>query len=271
MDGKQPITARREKISASAISRGLHTEFIGQNIFLYDSCPSTNLSAKQSLSASNGSVFISERQTSGRGRHGRNWCSEDSCGIYMSILLKPRLSPEALPAVTLVAGLSVSSALSKLCNMDFSIKWPNDIIFGTKKICGILSELAIDKTANIIVGIGINVTNTHFPAELSEKAGSVMTETGITLSRNEVISLVLNEFEKYYTVFLENGFSSLKDEYEKNCVTVGREVFIITPAEKYTAHTVGIAQDGSLLAERSGKVEKISSGEVSVRGIYGYV
>ncbi len=261
------------KISPARISDALHTDFAGRKIYFYESCDSTNKRAKEEPLAPHGSVFVAERQDSGRGRRSRAWVSEPMCGIYMSLLLKPEITADAVSQITLVSGLSVQSALKKLSSAEVMIKWPNDIVLDGKKVCGILTELAAEENSisYVVTGIGINVNNKHFPGEISDRATSLAISAGKTFDRNIIIAAVLNEFEKYYNIFMESGFSALKDKYEKNCITVGKDIRVITPSADYTAHAAGISPDGRLIAEHGGKTEIINSGEVSVRGICGYI
>lgn len=256
----------------SSIKEKLNTEFIGKKILYYNTTDSTNLEAKRNCHHPDGTVFIANHQTNGRGRLSREWASDSSNAIYMSILLKPTLTPEDISKITLIAGLSVTSALNKISKEKTYIKWPNDCILNKKKVCGILTELSITNSENnVIVGIGINVNNTSFSDELKDKATSLFLENHKTFNCSEIIALTLSEFEIYYSLFLKQGFSSLIDEYSSLCITIGREVEIITPSEKYTAKAIGITSEGELLIEREGLTEKLKSGEVSVRGFFGYI
>lgn len=261
------------KISDGEIYARLSTRFMGRSIFLYDSCTSTNQCAAESFPAPDGSVFVAECQTAGRGRRGRSWSSDDKGGIYMSLLLKPHFSPAFSAPITLVAGLAVCTATRSLCRIDAAIKWPNDIVCNGKKICGILSEISTEKgqIKYITIGIGINVNNDTFGTELSEKATSLLIETGKSFSRAEIIAEVLNRFEKYYVEFSKNGFAVLKEEYEKFCITLGKEVSVSQKDGAYRAHALGISPDGGLVIMCENGVKIVSSGEVSVRGIYGYI
>lgn len=262
-----------EKISQNTIKKLLTTRYIGKNIFCYDTIDSTNTEAKRKLSSPDGSVFIAEHQQKGRGRLSRVWESEKSCGIYMSVLLKPQLSPDSVPEITPVTGLAVASALRKICNVPVLIKWPNDIVISGKKLCGILAELTIPEgeIPHVIVGIGINVNNHSFPDGISDIATSIFCETEKTFDRSEIVAAVLSEFERYYEIFLNYGFPALLKEYTELSATVNREVEIISPTGCYRAFATGIDPDGSLIISHNGKTEKVSSGEVSVRGIYRYV
>ena len=261
----------KDIISSDKIKSQIKTEFIGHKIYCYDCVDSTNLTAKENQTEPEGTVFIANHQLKGRGRLQREWSSESSSGIYMSILLKPSLPPEEFSLITLLAGLSVTVALNKISGKQSFIKWPNDCIISGKKVSGILTELSVSDTNNVIVGIGINVNNSSFPADLKDKATSLYMENHYKYDRCEIIGNVLSEFEKYYNKFLKNGFSSLIDEYSKLCITSGREVEIITPSENYKAKAIGVDSSGKLLIEKDGKTEAIGSGEVSVRGILGYV
>lgn len=261
-----------EKLSVSKIKSKLNTEFFGRKIHHFSVTDSTNSLAKENPQEPDGTVFIAEKQLKGRGRLSREWLSEQSEGIYMSVLLKPSIPPEQIPKITLVAGLSATVALNKISSENVLIKWPNDCVINGKKICGILTELSCLPSENTVtVGIGINVNNTLFPKDLKSKATSLLLETGRTYSREDIVSLILSEFEKRYIIFLNQGFSALAAEYSRLCVTLDREVEIISPSERYTAYASGIDSEGRLLINLSDGVKAIDSGEVSVRGILGYV
>lgn len=251
------------------IKNRLNTKFIGQNIFVYSETDSTNNRAKEKHNAPDGSLFIAEVQNHGKGRLGRGWEAPAGVGIWMSLLLKPPLLPNDVAQITLIAGLAVCRALG--CGA--KIKWPNDIVIGSKKVCGILAEMSaeINMVNYVVCGIGINVNIASFEGELSEKATSLRIETGKKHDRSQIVGRVLTEFETLYTDFLENGLKNILPEYKNLCVTLNRDVQVVYKHKTVTARAVDIDECGSLVVEQDGKRIAITSGEVSVRGIYGYI
>ena len=260
-----------KSLSLENIQKSLNTEFIGKNIIYYKTTDSTNLQAKIHFNEPDGTVFISEHQTEGRGRLSRSWHSLPNTGIYMSILLKPEPLPLNISAITLILGLSAAVSIEKISNSPVFIKWPNDIVINSKKVCGILTELTGKKNSYIVAGIGINVNTPNFPESLKETATSIDLENNMQIDREALFSELLHEFEKNYKIFLKKGFGAFRDEYEKKCITLNRELEIITPLESYKAKGVSIDTSGALMIEKDGEIKSISSGEVSVRGIYGYI
>ena len=256
-------------ITENGIKAGLNTEFIGQNIFYYNETDSTNNRAKEEHTAPDGSLFIAEIQNGGKGRLGRSGEAPAGVGIWMSILLKPNLSPTDITQITLIAGLAVCRSLGH----EAKIKWPNDIVINGKKICGILAEMSaeINMVNYVVCGIGINVNIPSFDGELAKKATSLLIETGKNHIRTQIIQRVLTEFEILYIDFLQNGLKNILPEYKALCITLNRDVQVIYKHETIIAKAVDIDEDGSLIVEKDGERIIVSSGEVSVRGIYGYV
>ena len=246
-----------------------NTNLIGQNVVYFETIDSTNTVAKQN-DYKDGTVIIAESQTAGKGRLGRVWESEYNTGIYMSIVLMPNIPPERIPMLTLVAGISVCNVLTKMCGIDFKIKWPNDIVADGKKVCGILTEGVISKNQNkAVVGIGINVGNKSFGNELSDKASSIYMLTNKSFERESIINTLLEEFEKAYNNYLE-GKPFIKD-YEKLCININRQVTFVKDDEQIRGTAASVAENGELVIKKEdGTTLNINSGEVSVRGIYGY-
>lgn len=236
-------------------------------VFYYQSVISTNMEAKGAENVPDKSLFIAETQTGGRGRLGRKWSSPAGTGIFMSLYLEPEISAFDVSLITLIAGLAVCR-----CIKGSKIKWPNDVLIKDKKVSGILTEMSaeMDRVGKVIVGIGVNVNNEVFGIDLIEKATSLYRETGRKHSREKIATDILDEFFVLYDEFLKSGFSHLKKEYVKNCVTLNRDVLIIKNDQEYAARAVDITERGELVVEYSGKTEVINSGEVSVRGLLGY-
>lgn len=258
-----------DNIDASRITARLKTEFIARNIRYVNVTDSTNDEAKRCSEMPDGSLIIAEVQTAGKGRLGRAWTSPRGAGVWMTLLLKPEIDPYRVSQITLIAGIAVCHAIGR----DARIKWPNDIVIGGKKTCGILTEMAAetDRIAYVLCGIGINVNTPDFPAELKDKATSMYIETGVIQDREEVAAKTLNEFERLYKIFIKDGFEPLLDEYRRDCVTLNKRVRLIYNHETVTGTAVDVSSDGALVVDTDNGRISVTSGEVSVRGIYGYI
>ncbi|MGN0304838.1 MAG: biotin--[acetyl-CoA-carboxylase] ligase [Lachnospiraceae bacterium] len=225
--------------------------------------------------AGQGTVVIARRQTAGKGRRGRCWHSDSPDSIYMSLLLRPEFSPDKASMITLVAALAVSQSIERVCSLETKIKWPNDILVQEKKVCGILTELYLkeEEIDFLIIGIGINVKQEEFPKELASIATSLEKEAGEAVDREELIHVLLKDFEENYRKFLScQDLSLLQPEYNKRLISRGRQVQVMGTRQQLSGEAVGINQTGELLVKKSdGLTEAVYAGEVSVRGIYGYV
>ncbi len=257
-----------DTITAEKIADSLSTDFIGQNIVYFAETDSTNNAAKRGCDYPDGTLFIAEHQTLGKGRMGRSWVSPPGEGIWMSLLLKPSIPPSKAAAVTLAAGLSAIDAIGD----DASIKWPNDVLINSKKVCGILTEMSAetDMVHYLIVGVGINVNNRSFPDDLINKATSLYIERNQSCDRCSVIRAFLESFERRYISFLNNGVAPIIDAYKQRCATLNRDVLVIRDGKTITAHALDIDETGSLVVESDGKRFAVNAGEVSVRGLLGY-
>jgi BirA family biotin operon repressor/biotin-[acetyl-CoA-carboxylase] ligase len=254
----------------------LSTKYIGKNIIYYDSVGSTNSIAKElaEKGQEHGTVIISEEQTTGRGRLGRNWVSPKFKGIWMSIILRPNIITENISQITLLGAAAVQKAIMNM-GIKTSIKWPNDIVLRSKKVCGILTEMSgeIDHINYIVMGVGINVnlSEKDIPWELKEVATSLKLGSGQYVDRKILVSNVLNVFEKLYSDFECNG--NIKETIEicrKNSMLIGREIQLINRGKVTIAKAIDISDSGQLVVEnQKGSLEYIVSGEVSIRGIYG--
>ena len=235
------------------------------DFFFYESVGSTNTEALRCADARDKSLFLAENQTSGRGRGNRRW-EAGYGGMYMTILLKPDKITDDIAVLTLMAGLAVSHTIKGAL-----IKWPNDIILGDKKAAGILAETRISgNTGSIAIGIGVNANNTEFSPEIEKKATSIYLYTGKLQNIADLTIKIYGEFFKLYADF-EVGFSKIKEEYCKKCITLNREIEVIKSGEKTVMQACGITDKGELLARADGKTEVINFGDVSVRGLLGYV
>ena len=222
-----------------------------------------------------GTVILAARQTAGKGRRGRSWESPRGTGIWMSFLLRPEFEPAHASMLTLTAAMAVAQGIRRATGLDCQIKWPNDIVINGKKLCGILTEMSTEdnQIRYVVVGIGINVNIREFPEEISSTATSLLLESGHSVRRAVLVDHVLRAWEEYYTEFLKTlDFQNLKKEYNACLVNNGRQVQILAPQGAWTGVSLGIDREGQLLVEKpDGSIEPVVSGEVSVRGVYGYV
>lgn len=251
------------------------TNVVNKIIYL-DEVDSTNTRAK--LEADKGapdwSLVAADRQISGKGRRGRSFDSPAGVGIFMTLILKPDFAPSKASMLTLISGMAVCRGLQEMTGLDTMIKWPNDIVRNGRKICGILTEMSSEMECinYVVVGIGININNTKFPEDIADVATSVKLETGRTHRRSDIIACVLKHLKKYYDIFLQTeDLSLLKDEYNSLMINAGKKVLVVQGAESWEAVAKSIDDDGELIIEKNGQTSRVMSGEVSVRGVYGYV
>lgn len=255
----------------------IDTDWAGQTIYYFDQTDSTNIRAKQlgEEGAPHGTLIVAGQQNAGRGRRGRTWESPPGVSIYMSIVLRPEMAPVKAPMLTLVMALGAADSLKECTGLDVQIKWPNDIILNGKKLAGILTEMSteMDYINHVVIGVGINVNTEWLPEELEGKATSLRLETGRIIRRSEMIASIMKEFEKNYQLFIETqGLWQMQEKYNSLLVNREKEVRILGVKEEYTAYALGINEKGELLVRRdNGEIEAVLAGEVSVRGVYGYV
>lgn len=192
----------------------------------------------------------------------------------MTVMLKPDIEPNNASMLTLVAALAVSAAMRKLTGRPAGIKWPNDIVMNGKKVCGILTEMSaqVDYVNHIVVGIGINVHNESFPEEIAQVATSLYLETEERWNRAALIEEIWEQFERYYAIYLETqDLSGLVKEYDEHLVNRNQIVRVLDINDPYEGRAMGITSKGELIVDTWESRKLVSSGEVSVRGVYGYV
>ncbi len=265
-------------MNISKISDMLTTGWAGRELIYYKETDSTNVQGKNLVKdgIKHGAVVIAETQTAGRGRRGRTWISPLEDAVYMTLILRPNIALENASMLTLVAALAVVNAIEELqITNACKIKWPNDIVMGKKKVCGILTELttANNQMESVLIGIGINVNAKEFSEAISQVATSLYCETGQLVNRELLIATVMNQFERYYELFLKTeDLSALAEGYNDKLIHRYQDVFIEEAESKRQVRAIGIDERGALIVElQNGDMESIIAGEVSVRGIYGYV
>mgnify|MGYP001853031449 FL=1 len=264
-------------MTAAEIGSRLHTRLIGKKLVYYDETDSTNIQGAKLAreGCPDGTVVVADSQTAGKGRRGRNWSSPHGSSIYISFVLRPDIPPACASSITLIAGMAAAEAIKAETGILAGIKWPNDVVINGKKVCGILTEMNAEVEAihYIVSGIGINVNQQEFPEEIRETATSLKLEGKKEVNRSSLAAKLAESFERFYEIFLQTGdLSQLKDLYEGMLVNLGRQVKVLDPKGDYQGICRGINIEGELLVEcPGGDLRQVRSGEVSVRGVYGYV
>ena len=267
-----------DRLSAGELARPGRQ--VGREIVCLETVDSTNNELKRRAvgEAPDGLVVVAEGQTGGRGRRGRSFASPAGKGLYLSALLRPSCTLEQLPALTAWSAVAVCGAVEALCGVRPGIKWPNDVILEGRKLCGILTELELEAESGalryVVVGIGLNLSQTEadFGPEVAPLAISLAQALGRAPRRAEVAAAVLDALDGMYAAFPEQREDWLA-RYRAGCLTLGRQVRLLRPGRaEETAFAEGIDDDFALVVRRpDGRRESVSSGEVSVRGLLGYV
>ena len=235
------------------------------NIEIFDSIDSTNKYLKSKINEKNyGTIVISNEQTNGYGKNNRQFMSNKDVGIYMSILINPNCLIEESLKITILTSVAVLSAIKSVYNLDVKLKWVNDIILNDLKVGGILCESQIKLNTNIIdnmiVGIGINVKEFDFPPSLKNIATSIENNTNIKISRNELISEIINFFDLY---FIDN--KNYLNLYKENSYVLGKDITVIQNDRQFFAKAIDIEDNGALIVQEQEKIIKLISSDISIR------
>lgn len=263
-------------MNETELRRALEGNDFLKDCLFFPEIDSTNLEVKRRAEAGAEAPLLvaADTQTAGRGRRGRTWISPPGNDIYMSLLLRPPIRPEHASMLTIVAALAVAGGIREETGLEAGIKWPNDAVVNGKKICGILTEMSTDmeEISYVVPGIGINVNSEVFSPGIAATATSLKLCLGRTVKRAGIIAAVIRCFAEYYRIFLRTeDLSGLKELYESMLVNLDREVLVLDPGGEYRGIARGITSSGELRVEREDGTETaVLSGEVSVRGVYGY-
>ena len=246
------------------------------SLLYFESIDSTNTRAKELAfqGAPHGTVLIADHQTGGRGRRGRSFHSPAGSGIYMSVILRPHCPPSELMHLTCAAAVALCDAVENSCGFRPGVKWTNDLVYSQRKLAGILTELGFDNQGHVdwaIVGMGINCTQaeSQFPEEIRSMAGSLASVSGKSIDRTKVAAAMMDALYRMNLTEKEKILA----QYRANCVTLGKEVSVVR-ADGIVHHctALDIDDEGALIVRHAdGHLETVSSGEVSIRGMYGYV
>jgi BirA family biotin operon repressor/biotin-[acetyl-CoA-carboxylase] ligase len=248
----------------------LHTNTIGKSLYHFYTVDSTNAFASRLIEhgykVAEGTVVVAESQTAGKGRLGRSWYSERQAGLYLSVILYPKAPPSLAPLLTLATTIAAHNAIEKTTQLDVDIKWPNDLLVGGKKVCGILAEMQaeVDRIKMMIIGIGINVNHESFPEDIAGRATSLRLASGRFQSRLEILVELLKEFEDLYLTFERQGPRAIIDGWLRlSSFGNGRKIEIHDGVRRIAGVTRGLNPLGALRVEQSdGHIQEIYSGDV---------
>ena len=265
------LVSRPDLLLPQEIQRGLSTNYIGKEIYYFPELKSTNIIAKEKAlhraeGIGEGTLIIAERQSAGKGRLGRKWFSPVG-GIWLSIILYPRLSPSYISRITLMTAVAVVRAIKICTQIESQIKWPNDILINEKKVCGILTEMSaeLDIINWVVVGIGINanIDLRDFPEDIQENTISLKETSGKEISRVKLVQTFLQEFEKYYEILKRREFFSILKEWKLYSHTLGRKIRVDVGERIITGKAVDINEEGALILKKEdGELVKIISGTI---------
>src|SRR5487761_1035229 len=256
-------------LAPKLLARRIHGTPSAKRILHFFKTDSTNTVAMRlgEEGEPHGTIVVAEEQTAGRGRAGHSWTSEKSAGIYVSILLRPQISPMLAPALTLAAGVAAYDAIAEETGLSPDIRWPNDVMLNGKKVCGILTEMHAepDRIHFAVVGIGINVNQTKMPGQLAGIATSLRMETGRVHSRLEALARLLRHADRYYIQFIAEGAGPILRRFAAvSSYGEGKRVRITTSKEIFEGPAAGLEPTGILRVKRGdGRIESVISGSVA--------
>ena len=261
-----------DSLMAPVIARGLQTRWAGRQIVYLPSVDSTNRRARQLAAegAPHGTLVSADEQTAGRGRRGRGWISPAGEGVFMSLILRPQSHPSEVARLSMQTALAVALSIAQTTGLDARIKWPNDIVCGGRKVCGMLLEMNADEQAvhDVVAGIGINVHQTQFAPEIAQTASSLDLLSGQRVCRAALVRAFLEAFERTEALAAQGA---LMDAYRARSATLGQRVQVIAPAGSFNGTALEVTDSGSLIVEdEEGQRREVLAADVSVRGLMGY-
>ena len=251
------------------------TRWVGREVLYFDELDSTNRKARElaAQGAKTGTLVIANEQTGGRGRRGRSWVSPRGESVLMSLILRPQTPPSRVARLSLLTALAVAQAICDVTGLDARIKWPNDIVVGGKKVCGMLLEMTADEqyVHDVVAGVGINVHQKEFPEDIAQTATSLEILCGRFIRRSDVVCAFLKRFEEL-TEMVESGEEEIMRLYRERSATLGQTVRVISLKGEFTGTAIGLTDAGTLIVrDEEGAEREVLAADVSVRGVMGYV
>ncbi|SHN19301.1 biotin--[acetyl-CoA-carboxylase] ligase [Gracilibacillus kekensis] len=257
------LLTKPDQLNETTIKWGLETEWLGKSIIFKEKIDSTQDVAHRLArkGAEHGTIIIADRQLSGRGRMERQWISDDSGGIWLSMILRPPIPPHQASQMTLFVAVTLVEALERATGLSIQIKWPNDLFINGKKITGILTEMQAELEAiqYLIIGFGINVNQNidHFPEEIRDLVTSLQIVSGKEWNRTNLVQTILQEFEEAYQNYIDNGFELVKKKWIAHAYKLHEKIWIKTTQASFYATVQGISNEGALIVRNENGEEKL--------------
>ncbi len=268
--GTVALSSTPDLLLSAEIAGGLSTRILGRHIHAYKTVQSTNIIAGQLAGAETpeGTIVVAEAQTKGRGRLGRTWFSREERGIYLSMVVYPKIEPMHAPGLSLLTAISLAETIASLDDLTVKIKWPNDCLVNGKKVAGILTEVAsdIDHIHHAVIGVGINVNHQRkdFPEDIRKTATSLRIETKEIIHRVKFLQLFLKNFERDYLKFRRQGLKSIKKRIMIYSHIIGKEISLDRKGQIFTGIAVDIDDSGGLVVDTGVGKQIFNAGEVTV-------
>jgi BirA family biotin operon repressor/biotin-[acetyl-CoA-carboxylase] ligase len=260
-------------LTPSEVKPLLRTKWMGKTIHYFQTLDSTNSKAYQLAlnGAEEGEVVVSESQEKGRGRLGRQWFSPPYLNLYLSVILRPKISPHQASLNTLMAAVATADAIKKFSGLRPLIKWPNDILLRDRKVAGLLNEIhsETDRIHFVILGIGVNLNMDEkmFSKEIRTVATSLKIEMGQTVSRKAFLQFFLQELERWYSIFLEKGSAIILKAWRDRAHIKGRQVKVTSFGKTVAGIAIDVDSDGALILEtEDGKRKRVVAGDIEYKG-----
>jgi len=263
------ILSYPDDVSEYTLQWGLATEWIGKKIIHKESTTTTQFDAHQLAqeNCEHGTIVIADKQTQGKGRRERPWHSSNKQGVWMSIILRPKIPPYRAPQLTLLTATVLAEVIHEHIGVRPQIKWPNDILINGQKTAGILTEMQAeqDQVQYVVIGIGLNVNQLKqdLPEKIGYGATSLRIETNKKWDLKEVIQHILKSFEKHYTSYIDNGFDNIKKDWEKYSYKIGESIWLKNEQGRNQVIFLGLDENGALLIkDEKNEVKSIYSAEI---------
>ncbi len=257
--------------SEQALRKELKTQMFGSKIYTFDTIDSTNNCARALAGcwANEGTVIIAEQQTAGKGRLGRAWQANPNENLTFSVILRPKLPPEALNAFPLYVAVAVADAVERVTRLHVDCKWPNDLLIKGKKFSGILLEGSVKQNAieYVVAGIGINVNQQSFSGELQKKATSLYLETRKNLDRTQLFREILASLEQHYSLLHTRGFEQILSRWLAHSTMINKEISVSEHGQVISGIVKGVSPEGGLILQSNGSTRTLFAGDVTIVGM----